>query len=66
MGLDTGRLLISTALKLSFAKTLDQGQRLALKTTVEASASTAVNEVDELSNCKKRKETRKTIPAQWA
>lgn len=48
MSLDTGRLIISTALELGLAKTLDQSQRLALKTTVEASAGTAVDKVDEL------------------
>lgn len=48
MSLDTGRLIISTALKLGLTKTLDQSQRLTLKTAVEASTGTAVDEVDKL------------------
>lgn len=48
VGLNAGRLLIGTALQLGLAEALDQGQGLALEATVEASTSTAVDEVDKL------------------
>lgn len=48
MSLDASGLLVSLALKLSLTKALDESEGLALKATVEAATSTAVNEVDEL------------------
>jgi hypothetical protein len=48
VGLNNLRLLILTTLKLGLAQTLDQSKRLALKTTVEASTGTAVDELDKL------------------
>lgn len=48
MGLDDFRLLILGTCKLSLAKALNKGERLALKTTVEASTGTAMNKINEL------------------
>lgn len=65
MSLDTGRLLISSALKLGLAKTLDQGEGLALETAVEAAASTASNKIDELKDTVSARGPCE-IPSQWA
>jgi len=48
VGFDAGGFVISSALELGLAKALDQGKGLALEATVEASTSSAVNEIDEL------------------
>lgn len=50
MGLDASGLLVLRALKLGLTETLDEGEGLTLKATVEASTGTAVDEVDELDN----------------
>lgn len=66
VGLDNLGLLVLSGGELGLTQTLDESEGLALKTAVEATTSTAVNEVDELKKrinikCK----LRSGIPAQW-
>lgn len=48
MSLDAGRLLVREGGELGLTQTLDEGKRLALQATVETSASTAGDHLDEL------------------
>ena len=48
MGLDEIWLLVWPSLLLCLTELLDQTHRLALKTTVEATAGTSVNDIAEL------------------
>jgi hypothetical protein len=48
MGLDGGRLLVTNSLLLGSTELLNETHGLALQTTLESSASTAVDELHEL------------------
>lgn len=48
MGLDNSGLVFTSGFSLGLADTIDQGHRLALKTTDYTATSTAMNKFDEL------------------